>query len=76
MHLAGAMFIGHARPLSSWCVSAMQQAHAHANAIAAHPHRHCLAILVEHLEVERLRILETELEHLTNLHTTLEAERA
>ena len=49
---------------------------AHANAIAAHPHRHCLAILVEHLEVERLRILETELEHLTNLHTTLEAERA
>ena len=48
----------------------------HANAVGAHPHRHGLAVLVKHLQAERVGILQTELEHLTDFHTAFEAQRA
>ena len=46
---------------------------ADADAIAAHPHRYGLAVLVQHLQIQGLGILEAQLEHLPDLHTALEA---
>ena len=46
---------------------------ADADAVAAHPHRHGLAVLVEHLQVQGLGVLQAQLEHLADLHAALEA---
>ena len=47
-----------------------------ADAVAAHPHRHGLAVLVKHLKAQRVGILEPELEDLPDLHAALQAQRA
>lgn len=47
-----------------------------ADAVGAHPHRNGLAVLVEHLQAERVGILEAQLEHLADFHAALEAQRA
>ncbi len=47
-----------------------------ADAVGSHPHWGGLAILVKHLQSQRVGVLQTQLEHLSDLHTTFEAQRA
>src|SRR5690606_5530781 len=46
------------------------------DAVRTHRHGHELAVLVEHLQAERLGVLRAELEYMPDLHAALERQRA
>ena len=73
----GATDAGQIRPLSSLLQLGDDREDArHADAVGPHRHRDELAVLVEHLEPERLGVLAAELEDVADLHAAGEFDRA
>ena len=74
---AGATSRGQNRPSSSWVLSATAAtARRDADAVGAHGDRDELAVLVEHLQAERLGVLAAELEDVADLDAAGGLERA
>ena len=73
----GATSAGQIRPLSSAVALGDRREDAgDADAVRAHRDGDELAVLVEHLEAERLGVLAAELEHVADLHAARELDRA
>ena len=74
---AGATSRGQHRPSSSWRLLGDRRDRARdADAVGAHRDRDQLAVLVQHLQVERLGVLAAELEDVADLDAAGDAQRA